>query len=117
MSFISVVFIVFLLITTTIYFLVPSKSQWIVLLFASYLFYFTAGIELAVFLLSTTIIVYWAGKALGKLNQEYRDRLKYGTDLDKEKRKLLKASVNRRKKRIVAVMLIINFGILFVLKY
>ena len=117
MSFISVVFIVFLLITTTIYFLVPSKSQWIVLLFASYLFYFTAGIELAVFLLSTTIIVYWAGKALGKLNQEYRDRLKYGTDIDKEKRKLLKASVNRRKKRIVAVMLIINFGILFVLKY
>ena len=53
MSFISTVFVGFLLITASVYFLVPARWQWIVLLSASYVFYFAAGIELAIFLLFT----------------------------------------------------------------
>jgi len=117
MSYISIIFVLFLLIVAAIYFLVPSKVQWIVLLSASYLFYFAAGIELAVFLLFTTITVFYAGEMLGRINQKYRGRLKCGTGIDKEEKKRLKESFNKRKKRIVAAMLLINFGILFVLKY
>ncbi len=117
MSFISTVFVGFLLITASVYFLVPARWQWIVLLSASYVFYFAAGIELAIFLLFTTIIVFVAGRMLGKLNQEYRVRLKSGRDIGKEEKKQLKEFFSKRKKRIVIVMLLINFGILFVLKY
>lgn len=117
MSYISIIFILFLLIAAAIYFSVPAGSQWIVLLAASYIFYFAAGMELAVFLLFTTIIVFYAGKRLGKLNQEYRDRLKDREGIDKEEKKRLKESYHKRKKRIVVIMLLINFGILFVLKY
>ncbi len=117
MSYISILFILFLLAVTIIYFLTPPGKQWIVLLSASYVFYFAAGIELAIFLLFTTITVFYAGQLLGKLNVEYHDRLKCGIHFDKEKKKRLKESVTKRKKRIVVVMLLINFGILFVLKY
>lgn len=117
MSFISSVFVGFLLVVVIVYFLVPEKAQWSLLLLASYVFYFAAGMELAVFLLFTTIIVFYAGKMLGKLNQEYHDRLKCGADVGKEEKKQLKDFYNKRKKRIVVVMLFINFGILFVLKY
>lgn len=117
MSYISIIFIVFLLIAVAIYFLAPSRVQWIVLLFASYIFYFAASIELAIFLLFTTITVFFAGEAIGRINQEYRNRLKCGGGVDKEEKKRLKESFNKRKKRIVIAMLLINFGILFVLKY
>ncbi len=117
MSFISAVFVGFLLITATVYFLVPARIQWIVLLSASYIFYFAAGMELAIFLLCTTVIVFVAGRRIGKCNQEYRDRIKCTTDFSKGKKKRLKESYNKRKKRIVVLMLLINFGILFVLKY
>ena len=112
MSFISAVFVGFLLITATVYFLVPARSQWIVLLSASYIFYFAAGMELAIFLLCTTVIVFVAGRRIGKCNQEYRDRIKCTTDFSKGKKKRLKESYNKRKKRIVVLMLLINFGIL-----
>lgn len=117
MSFISAGFVGFLAVTAAVYFLVPARSQWVVLLSASYVFYFAAGIELAVFLLFTTIAVFCAGKMLGRLNREYRDSLKCGADIDKEERKRLKEFYNMRKRRIVTVMLLVNFGILFVLKY
>ncbi|MDE6893178.1 MAG: MBOAT family protein [Lachnospiraceae bacterium] len=117
MSFISTVFVGFLLITATVYFLAPAKSQWVVLLSASYVFYFAAGMELAVFLLFTTFTVFFAGEKLGKLNQEYSHRLKCGTGINREEKKRLKEFFNKRKKRIVVAMLLVNFGILFVLKY
>lgn len=117
MSYISILFILFLLVVAVIYFLTPAGSQWIVLLCASYVFYFAAGIELAIFLLFTTITVFYAGQMIGKLNGEYRERLKRGKNFGKEKKKRIKESFNKRKKRIVVVMLLINFGILFVLKY
>lgn len=117
MSFISTVFAGFLLVCAIIYFLVPAGWQWIVLLSASYIFYFAAGIELAIFLLFTTVIVFVAGGMLGKINQEYRERLECRADINKEEKKHLKESFQKRKKRIVVVMLLINFGILFVLKY
>ncbi len=117
MSYISIIFILFLLIVAAIYFFVPTGNQWIVLLSASYLFYFATGIELAVFLLFTTIIVFFAGNMLGRLNQEYHEKLKCGAGIDKKEKKRLKDFFNKRKKRIVVVMLLINFGTLFVLKY
>lgn len=117
MSFISAVFVGFLLTVVIVYYLMPERYQWIVLLSASYVFYFAAGIELAIYLLFTTIIVFFAGNMLGRLNQEYHENLKCGKDIDKKRKKQLKNFFNKRKKRIVVVMLFINFGILFVLKY
>lgn len=118
MSFISLVFIVFLAIAAAVYFLTPARWQWIVLLIASYVFYLFAGVKLVLFLLFTTISVFFAGKAIGKRNEEYHQRLKDEAEtLDRAGKRQLKDVFNKRKKRIMIAALLANFGILFVLKY
>ncbi|MBO6214978.1 MAG: MBOAT family protein, partial [Lachnospiraceae bacterium] len=43
MSIVSIQFLLFLAILTAVYFIVPKKGQWIVLLLGSYFFYIAVG--------------------------------------------------------------------------
>lgn len=58
MNFISVTFLVFVGIIFCLYYIVPYKMQWMVLLFASLLFYLLYDIKSAFFLLMSTAIVF-----------------------------------------------------------
>ena len=58
MSFTSVSFLLFLGILIVLYYALPKKIQWIVLLAASYVFYFFAGVRYFAFILFTTITTY-----------------------------------------------------------
>ena len=49
MQFTSVAFIIFLAILIVVYYLLPKKCQWVVLLVASYIFYLFAGIRYLAF--------------------------------------------------------------------
>lgn len=71
MNFISAEFLVFLAVVFILYFLVPKKTQWIVLLVASYTFYLFSGVAAFALLLVTTTITFFTGILLGKVNQEY----------------------------------------------
>ncbi|MDE7242464.1 MAG: MBOAT family protein [Oscillospiraceae bacterium] len=109
MSFTSGTFIVFVLTALVVYYLVPQRFRWVVLLLASYGFYFTGGAGAMGYLLFITLTTYLAGRVLGALN---------------EKRKGLPATdkaglerVKRRKKQVVLVTLLGNFGLLYAVKY
>ncbi len=102
MSFISIEFICFVLITLIFYYIIPKKHRWIMLLIASTFFYLISGGKTIIYLIFTTITTYFAGILLGKYNKLPK------AECEKAKRK---------KRFIVFGTLIANFGILFLFKY
>lgn len=106
MSFVSLAFLAFLTLTVGIYYLVPQRFRWIVLLAASYVFYLWGGVKTVVFLLFTTLTCWVAGLVLERLNAQRKA-------LPKEQQ----GPVRARKKAVTAIALVLNFGMLYVLKY
>lgn len=111
MSYTSLAFIPFILISTVVYFLLPKKCRWISLLVSGYIFYMFTGVRQVFFLLLTTFTTFVTALLLEKCN----DRLEQVAD--KEERKKLQKIVKRDKKIIVALCLLLDFGILAFLKY
>ena len=58
MAIISVKFMAFLAIISLLYFVMPKKIKWIVLLLGSYIYYFLSSSKLTIFLIITTISIY-----------------------------------------------------------
>lgn len=96
------------------YHFAKEKHRWIVLLAASYLFYILQSGKLMVFLLISTATVFLTGLWLGKLQQALSEELKTA---EKEEKKAIKAKSEKKQNRAAALCLIVNFGIIAVLKY
>ena len=97
MSMVSNTFLLFVLAVLILYYLVPAKAQWIVLLIFSYLYYVSGNARYLFYILYSTIIVYGFGLLIDHLQQK-------GTD-----QKVLK--------RIVSLGLFCNLGMLGIVKY
>ena len=94
MSIISLNFIIFLIITVIIYYIVPKKSNWIFLLIYSFIFFLlSCSIKLILYLISGVAIAY------------------IGTNYLSEPKSI------KQKKVILLCVLISIIGMLFVLKY
>lgn len=63
----SINFCLFLFIITIIYFLIPQKFRWMVLLAASMVFYISAGIEKLPFIVLTSLIVFLSARRLNNV--------------------------------------------------
>lgn len=111
----SLKFILFVAIICMIYFVAPKKAKWIVLLVASYLFYFLSSSKLIVFLLVTTLSIYLIALWMGKIDEKTKKTCK--TIDDKETKKQIKQKAKTKKKWLIALTILINFGILAFLKY
>ena len=66
MLFNSFEFILFLPIVISLYYLVPQKFRWSLLLLASYFFYASWKVEYLVLIIASTLIDYWCGIQMGK---------------------------------------------------
>ena len=67
MSITSYVFFIFIAVVLFVYyFCVPKRFQWVALLVASYTFYYFAGVELFLWMLTTTLTVYFAAIRIAK---------------------------------------------------
>ena len=118
MAFTSLYFLIFALLTVCVYYLVPIKWRWLELLAASYAFYLIASPKTFVFVLLTTAVTFFGGKYLGGCNQKHKAYMdEHKAELSKEERKAAKAASQSRKRKAVAVILILDFGVLAVLKY
>ena len=105
MSLVSAEFLIFILISAGGYYLIPKRGQWIWLLAFSYLYYLSSGVGVVFFLLSGTLTTYVAGCSLEMLERSVGD-----TEIEKGTKK-------RKKKRVLILTLVFNFGILGILKY
>jgi len=111
-------FIAFMLIVFLAYFIVRKKDQWKVLLIASYLFYWWLAKSAVIFLVISTLSTYLAGILMEKVNLQQAARLeKEKTSLTDKAINAIKKSSSIQKSLIIVAALLINFGILGVLKY
>lgn len=99
----SLQFLLLVLATLILYYAVPAKMQWWILLIASYVFYLSGGIVMGGYLIFITLLTYGAGRLLGYINSKKGE-------WDK---KIWKA----RKKIVTGITLFICFALLFALKY
>ena len=118
MAFTSFDFLLFVLVTVTAYYIAPIRVRWVVLLVASYAFYLISSATTLVFLVLTTVVTFFGGISIGNVNQQDKEYLaEHGKSLTRDQKKEHKALMKKRKRRTVALVLIIDFGILAVLKY
>jgi len=117
MAFTSLSFLIFALATIIAYYIIPVRYRWVVLLAASYAFYLLSSPKTFVFVLLTTAVTYFGGRYIGGCNDSHKAYLAEHGELSRADRKELKALNQKKKRRMVAVILIIDFGILAVLKY
>ena len=119
MSYTSLGFLLFVLITAGVYFVFPLKKyRWTVLLAASYIFYCFASYKLVVFLLLTTFSTFITALRIGRIAENGRSELKeHKADWDKTQKKEFKTELKRKKQRIAVFAAVLNIGILAFLKY
>ena len=98
MQFNSVDFMIFFPIVLVIYFLIPKKVRKIWLLLASYFFYMSWNAKYAVLIGGSTLITYFCGIVLSKLNLKDYD-------------------VSTKKKVTVILCAVLNLGVLVIFKY
>lgn len=94
-------FLIFVGIAVIGYYLIPKRFQWIWLLIFSYIYYASSGIKILFFLLYTTATTFGTGRLLDQINHK----------------ELPKNEAKSRKRSVLIGCLLLNFGMLAVLKY
>lgn len=118
MALTSLRFLVFALALLVVYYVVPKRVQWCVLLAASLLFYCMAGVKNVIFILVTATTVYFAALAMQKLADQQKAYLKeHKKTLTKEEKNAYKAKITSKRRALLTGTLVLNFGILCVFKY
>ena len=115
MQLISYTFVALWMLIFALYYLVPKKYQWYILLAASLLFYVIGLKGFPLGLLLTGITTYGCGIYLKKSLEQEKAEVKQCAD--KESRKTLKAVFPRKRKRIQILYIAFNLGLLLFYKY
>ncbi len=117
MSLSSLSFLLFLSLVLIIYYIIPKKLQWAVLLIASYAFYLFSGVDNVIFILFTTLFTYLAGLWMQKIRDKQLDYIKsLGNDVSKEQKRELKKVSNKKIRAIQVTTVVINLSVLIALK-
>ncbi len=119
LTYTSLNFLFFVLATMLVYFLFPAKKyKWTVLLAASVFFYIVCGYKFAFYILFTTLSTYlialWIERVADKSKKLLKEKKK---EWDRDQKKNYKNRIKVQKRLIMALALVINFGILAFLKY
>jgi len=118
MLFTSYEFIGFLLLLFLLYYWIPKKAQWKLLLCASYLFYALSGVNYLIYIVITTLSTYWVSCRIEQIGEQQKAYLKANKEtLTKEERKAYKAGMKKKQWHWLLFCLIFNFSILAVCKY
>jgi hypothetical protein len=110
MNFFSLAFIAEVAVALLVYYLMPQRYRWCVLLGANVAFYLAGGWRAGLFLLFTVGTNYVGGRLLSSLNE-----LK--ATLTPEQKKEKDQWIKTRKKLVLILDLLLNFGLLFGVKY
>ena len=118
MSITSLTFLLFVFALLLVYYLIPRKLQWCVLLLANAVFYAFVGWKAALFVLFTATSIYFAARGMDRVLARQKAQLAAQKDsLTREEKKAVKRRNQRRRKRIMLAALLANIGILCVTKY
>lgn len=116
MSILSLTFIGFVAILVALYFLLPKKFQWVVLLVANAVFYLAGGLRSVCYILITIVSQYFLALALERENDRMTQKLEK-RKLNNKRKQQIKQEYSAKKKRYVLFSLLINLGILCFFKF
>lgn len=114
MNLTSLVFFVFLGVSLILYYIIPKKAQWIILLVSSLFFFVYSSGLLTLYMIATTLLIYVGALFIQKIKDDFKAKKK---TLSKEDRKKLKSAANKKEKAVLTVIVIACVGMLAVLKY
>lgn len=118
MNFVSFTFLSFLILVFFLYFLVPKKHQWIVLLISSYAFYLFSGFKTVIFLIVATFVVFFSGLLIEKSNNTFSIKKEQLLVSNSSKdMKIWKEKYQKQKTTVLTIGLLVVFIILGLLKY
>ena len=110
--------IAFAFLCAALYYICPLRLRWILLLLVSYGYYAYCGLSALPYILTTTLST-WAGALLiGRVGEQSKAYLReHKAELDAAQKKAHKANARSRQRALFFAVLLLNFGILAVLKY
>ncbi len=117
MLFTSAAFVGFLAAVLLLYYLVPKKLQWLLLLAANLLFYACAGLSGLIFLLGASAVVWLGTNLIDRSLSKQKQFLKENKDLSGEEKKSCRKRMQRTRTAIMVTSLLLLLGVLSVLKY
>jgi len=118
MLFTSYSFIAFLIAIFVLYYIIPKKFQWVLLLAGSYFFYACAGIHFLAYIFATTMTTWFAAKRITAIQKERNDWFAaHKAVMDKEEKKNYKAETKKKTRGWFLACLLLNLAILAVIKY
>lgn len=110
----SLYFFAFVIFVCIVYYTIPKKAQWVVLLIASLVFFVMSSGILTAYMLAATLIIYLGAIWIDKRSEDFSIKRKA---LDKTERKAAKQKFKKAQKWRLASIVITVLGILVVLKY
>ena len=118
MLFASYGFILFITVLFVVYYLIPRRHQWKLLLGASYLFYYFSGPENLLYIFFTSLSTYMVAVKIDAIQKNQALFLAANSGrLSREERKAYRALVKSQQRKWLLLCLILNFGVLAVTKY
>ncbi len=118
MPFTSFRFFFFLAAVIFVYYVVPKRFQWFVLLVSSYAFYLYSGVENLFFIGATTVFTYCSGLFMQHLRNKNQKKIDaMGEELTVDKKRELKKEVSKKIHTVQVVTVLVNLATLASLKY
>lgn len=115
LTLISFEFVVFVIVFLLVYFKLSGKYQWISLLIASFIFYLCSDWRLVGYLLVTIFTQFYAAIKMDDLRLEFEHKSIYLQTI--EETVFLKKMIKRKKRKWLFFSILINVGLLCVVKY
>ena len=118
MTFLSGGFLLLVLGLLTVYYILPRRFRYLVLLAGSLAFYALAGKGYLPFLLVTVVTVYGTARLLGQSLQRQKAYVaEHKKDLSREALTAYKKAQGRKRNVLFLLCLLVNLGLLGALKY
>ena len=100
------------------YYLCPNRFKWMLLLLVSYVYYAYCGVRALPFMVLTTLSTWGGALAIGAIGEKHKAELKARkAELDAAGKKALKAKAKSRQRIVFWAVLLLNFGVLGLVKY
>ena len=99
MSFINLEYFLFVAVGLVVYYIMPKKIQWVVLLLMSYVYYLSFKVEAVVYIIFTTLVTFAAGLLIEKAETKGKEWLAANKEtIDRDQKKAFKAKLKKKKK-------------------
>ncbi len=110
--------IAFAFLCAVAYYLCPGRFKWVLLLLVSYFYYAYCGVRALPFMLLTTLSTWGGALVIHTIGEKSKAELKARkAELDASEKKALKAKAKGRQRIVFWAVLLLNFGVLALLKY